>query len=215
MNISIVKQSDLASSQWGHGAGTMCEVYRYPKNADNHSYLVRFSTATIEIPESNFTLYPGYIRHHRTLQGACEFAVDTLGDHTLTNQSGSVFDFFGETQVKCKLATTSAFAINLIHQPQVQVTDRVMQVRAASMNLDQLLQTPFSVPASAALCLHIVYIIEGTLSVQATGCDQQHHLTAGDAIIVTRSTTDAHRAQWAVTSGNAKIYHGLVGLEKS
>ena len=96
MQVSIVKYTESVTQLWGNGAGQMSEVYRFPKTSNDQNYLFRFSTATIEVPQSDFTLYPGYIRHHRTLDGRCEFELDTNNNQTIVDQSGTAFDFFGE-----------------------------------------------------------------------------------------------------------------------
>jgi environmental stress-induced protein Ves len=73
----------------------VCEIYRFPEAATDESYMVRFSTATIEVPELGFTLYPGYILHHRTLKGLCVFNINGSENTTCIDQRGTVFDFFG------------------------------------------------------------------------------------------------------------------------
>jgi hypothetical protein len=65
-------------------------------------------------------------------------------------------------------------------------------MQTASINVDEMLKTPFTLPALAALRINIIYIIEGELSVQEADSKQSHHLTAGDAIIVTSFAKDTH-----------------------
>ena len=210
MNVRIVKHNPVSIKSWGKSAGKVCEIYRFPETASDKDYSVRFSTATIEVQESDFTLYPGYIRHHRTLRGACVFEIHTSDNNTLVDQSGSVFDFFGDTQLKCKLTTASAFAINLIHRPKVYVSDRVVQVNAQKMNLDDLLTSPIGLPNQGSKIFNIIYVIEGELRLDETVNIKQCSLAAGDTIIIASDATGLDDHDWCVIDGAATIYHGVV-----
>jgi len=209
VNVRIVKHNPVSIKPWGKGAGNMCEIYRFPETASDKDYSVRFSTATIEVPESDFTLYPGYIRHHRTLRGACVFEIHASDNNTLIDQSGTVFDFSGDTQLKCKLTTASAFAINLIHHPKVRVSDRVVQVNAQNMNLDDLLTSSLGSFNPSSKIFHIIYVIEGELRLDETAKDQQHSLAAGDTVIIASDSTDLGDHAQCVIDCAAKIYHGV------
>ena len=210
MNVRIVKHNPVSLKPWGKGAGKVCEIYRFPETADDKDYSVRFSTATIEVPESDFTLYPGYIRHHRTLRGACVFEIPTSKNNTLVDQSGSVFDFSGDTQLKCKLTTASAFAINLIHNPQVHVSDRVVRVNAKNMNLDDLLTTSIGLPNRRSKIFNIIYVIEGELRLDETVNNQQCTVATGDTIIIDSDATGMDDHAGCVIDCAATIYHGVV-----
>ena len=210
MQVSIVKYTESVTQLWGNGAGQMSEVYRFPKTRNDQNYLFRFSTATIEVPQSDFTLYPGYIRHHRTLDGRCEFELDTNNNQTIVDQSGTAFDFFGESQLTCKLLTQTAFAINLIHRPQVQVSDRVVQVEANNMPLDELLNVPLHVQNVANKRYSFIYVIKGELGIEDALNAKQYYLSTGDTLVVTSETTGEDNSFWRITECSAKLFHGSV-----
>jgi len=209
VNVQIVKNKLVSIKPWGKGAGKVCEIYRFPETASDKDYSVRFSTATIEVPESDFTLYPGYIRHHRTLRGACVFEIPLPENNILVDQSGTVFDFSGDTQLKCKLTTASAFAINLIHHPQVHVSDRVVQVNVKKMNLNDLLTFPPGLRNSGSKIFNIIYVIEGELRLDEAVKDQQCGLTAGDTVIIASDSAGLDDRAWYVIDCAATIYHGV------
>tara|TARA_B110000285_G_C15139943_1_gene630036 strand:- start:2213 stop:2875 length:663 start_codon:yes stop_codon:yes gene_type:complete len=209
VNVRIVKHNPVSIKPWGEGAGKVCEIYRFPETASDKDYSVRFSTATIEVPESDFTLYPGYIRHHRTLRGACVFEIHASDNNTLVDQSGTVFDFSGDTQLKCKLTTASAFAINLIHHPQVNVSDRVVQVNAKNMNLDELVTSSVGMLNPCSKIFNIIYVVEGELRLDETVKDQQCSLAAGDTIIIASDSKGLDDHAWCVIDCAATIYHGV------
>jgi environmental stress-induced protein Ves len=217
VNIRIVKHNPALIKPWGDGngasAGKVCEIYRYPEAATDESYMVRFSTATIEVPESDFTLYPGYIRHHRTLKGLCVFNINGLENTTLIDQSGTVFDFFGESQLRCHLTTNSAFATNLIHHPKVNVKDRVLQLKTVHMNLDELFQLPLVPQNTPHTILNIVYVIEGELKLgNSKEGESLQSLRQGDALIANNQGLGSGGPIWSVSNSAAKIYHGIVAI---
>lgn len=213
MNVRIVKHNPASIKSWGDGAGKVCEIYRFPETATDKDYMVRFSTATIEVPESDFTLYPGYIRHHRTLRGACVFEIHASDDNTLIDQSGTVFDFSGDTQLKCKLTTTTALATNLIHHPQVYVNDRVLQLETVNMNLDELFQLPLLRDNTPQVLVNIVYVIEGDVRLDSGIEDQQsQRLRQGDALILSNEGLNLGASRHTIISNVAKIYHGVIAI---
>ena len=196
---------------WGQGAGKVYEIYRFPETASDTDYMVRFSTATIEVAESDFTLYPDYLRHHRTIKGACEFDVNVSGTHRVIDNSGSVFDFFGDTPVKCKLTTSSAFATNLIHRPQVRVKDRVLKLANLSMNVDELFTLPLVPNSDAQRLLNIVYVIEGELKLDSQQCT----LTQGDTLIVNDQKLTLDTPKCTISTNMAQIYHAVIALPQA
>ena len=210
MQISIVRHAESNTQSWGNGAGQMGEIYRLPELNSDKNYLFRFSTATIEVPQSDFTLYPGYIRHHRTLEGLCEFEVAAENNQTIVDHSGTVFDFFGESQLTCKLLTPAAFAINLIHRPQVQVKDRVVQVDANNMPLHELLNVPLHLKTGSNKRYSLIYVINGELGLENVLDAKQYHLSSGDTLVVTSETTGEDRSNWRITGCSAKLFHGSV-----
>ena len=213
MNVRIVKHNPVSVKSWGDGAGKVCEIYRFPETATDKDYMVRFSTATIEVPESDFTLYPGYIRHHRTLRGACVFEIHASDSNTLIDQSGTVFDFSGDTQLKCKLTATTALATNLIHHPQVYVNDRVLQLETVNMNLDELFQLPVLRDTTPKVLVNIVYVIEGDVRLDRGIEDQQpQRLRQGDALISSNEGLNLGASRYTIISNVAKIYHGVIAI---
>ncbi len=213
MNVRIVKHNPASIKSWGGGAGKVCEIYRFPETATDKDYMVRFSTASIEVPESDFTLYPGYIRHHRTLRGACVFEIHASDNNTLIDQSGTVFDFSGDTQLKCKLTTTTALATNLIHHPQVYVNDRVLQLETVNMNLDELFQLPLLRDHTPQVLVNIVYVIEGDVRLDSGIEDQQsQRLRQGDALISSNEGLNLGASRYTIISNVAKIYHGVIAI---
>jgi environmental stress-induced protein Ves len=216
MNIRIVKHNPASIKSWGSGAGKVCEIYRFPEAATDESYMVRFSTATIEVPQSDFTLYPGYIRHHRTLKGLCVFNIKGVENTTLIDQSGTVFDFFGESQLRCSLTTDSAFATNLIHHPQVYVNDRVLQISTKNISLEDLFQLPLVPPTKPQVLLNIVYVIEGELTLgNKIAGEQAQNLTQGDALIASQEGMNSGGPRWDISSSTATIYHGVIAIPQS
>jgi environmental stress-induced protein Ves len=143
------------------------------------------------------------------LRGACVFEIHASDNNTLIDQSGTVFDFSGDTQLKCKLTTASAFAINLIHHPQVHVSDRVVQVNVKKMNLNDLLTFPPGLRNSGSKIFNIIYVIEGELRLDETAKDQQHSLAAGDTVMIASDSTDLGDHAQCVVDCAAKIYHGV------
>lgn len=215
MNVRILKYNAAAIKSWGAGAGKVCEIYRFPETASDQDYLVRFSTATIEVPQSDFTCYPGYIRHHRTLQGSCVFEIHGSANNTLIDQSGSVFDFIGDTQLTCSLTTNAALATNLIHRPQVQVSDRVLQLDASNMSLDKLLKTPIASQDSPVFLLNIVYVIEGELNLESVAQSRvQHSLGVGDTLITNSENSSSDASIWRINNSSAKVYHGVIAIPR-
>ena len=210
MQITIVKKHELYTKPWGAEAGFVSEVYRYPAADIDDEYLVRFSTATIEIPVSDFTLYPGYIRHHRTLDGQCEFQVDANNNSAIVDQSGTVFDFSGESRLQCKLLTPTAFAINLIHRPHLQVSDRVVQVEATHMPLHKLFNVPLCARNLTQKRFNVIYVMTGRLGIEDVSNGEQHTLSAGDTLVETNDSMGANNPMWRITHCSAKIYHGMV-----
>jgi len=206
MPINIIKNHQLSSVPWGNGAGYMSEIFRYPAAHSNVDYLVRFSTASIEVPVSEFTLYPGYIRHHRTLEGLCAFHIEHANGTQLTDHSGTVFDFHGETPLRCERITDYAFAINLIHKPQVQVSDRVMQVTSSAMPLAALVNHPSQPVGAEQKVINIVHIIQGTLSLTKAENNSHNTLAQGDTLILTGNDGVTATHSCNITGADAKLY---------
>jgi environmental stress-induced protein Ves len=106
MKFEIKKPGQYTSSRWSGGTTTELYIYPYGSNLQNLDFQFRISTATVEIEESTFTVFPGVKRIMLPLQGEMTLMHDEnnpihlkpfeqdsfLGD-SITKCVGKVIDF--------------------------------------------------------------------------------------------------------------------------
>jgi environmental stress-induced protein Ves len=106
MNFQIIKPLSYKKSHWS--GGTTTELYIYPTGSSLQKldFQCRISTATVEIEESDFTVFPGVNRIILPLHGEMTlnhdnenpihlktFAQDSFSGSSLTKCIGKVTDF--------------------------------------------------------------------------------------------------------------------------
>ena len=106
MIIEIKNKDQYKTSNWSGGKTT--ELYIYPENSDysRRDFLVRISSATVELEESKFTKLHGVNRHLMVLEGSMKllhkerreydmrsYDVDSFSGDWETESYGKVVDF--------------------------------------------------------------------------------------------------------------------------
>lgn len=106
MEIQLVKANKLQVSEWAGGSTT--QLYIYPESAQvaNKDFEYRISTATVELEESTFTLFPNYQRKLMILEGVLDlfhedqyaiqlhpFDQDSFSGDWISHSKGKVIDY--------------------------------------------------------------------------------------------------------------------------
>ncbi len=101
MNILHLTSADYKTSAWS--GGTTTEIFIWPENASyaRREFLFRISSATVELPESDFTPLQGVERWITPLQGS--FTLTHPGtEPVLLPPLGPPYRFSGETPTHCE-----------------------------------------------------------------------------------------------------------------
>lgn len=113
--------------------GTSQELYIFPATATVHerNFDVRISTATVEVEESTFTDYSGYLRKLLVMEG--ELTINHLNHHSVELKPFDQDFFQGDWQ------TTSIGKVrdfNVIYRPHLNPIVEVKTVTSESILLD-------------------------------------------------------------------------------
>ncbi|MDP3357946.1 MAG: HutD family protein [Lutibacter sp.] len=93
MNIDIYKTEDFKITKWAGGSTT--ELYIYPPTANfaSRNFDFRISSATVEVPQSNFTKLPEISRQLMVLSGSIK--VSHKNHHTVQLHKNDIDSFEG------------------------------------------------------------------------------------------------------------------------
>lgn len=100
MNIIHLHRSDFRTSAWS--GGTTTELYLYPEDGSyaRRDFRLRISSATVELPESDFTLLPDVERYITPLEGG--FTLIHPGQSPVTLAPlAAPYRFSGQTETHC------------------------------------------------------------------------------------------------------------------
>lgn len=94
MKISILSQEHFLTSQWSGGTST--QLYIFPANASypERNFVLRISTAKVEVETSTFTALPGFHRKLMILEG--EITINHKGHYTMHLKPFDVDNFSGD-----------------------------------------------------------------------------------------------------------------------
>lgn len=112
MKYKIVRAEALKTSEWS--GGTTTELFIHPEGSTvaGRDFEVRVSTATVELDESEFSDYSGYIRRIMPIEGEMCLAHDGSDRVSLGGFESTTFDGGRRT---CSAGRCRDF--NLIHRP--------------------------------------------------------------------------------------------------
>ena len=100
MKIIHLSAKDFRTSTWS--GGTTTELYLYPENGSyaSRDFLLRISSATVDLEESDFTPLEGVERYITPLRGS--FTLSHPGDNTVVLGSlATPYRFWGHTPTHC------------------------------------------------------------------------------------------------------------------
>jgi len=99
MNVTLLKSSDYAVSQWSGGSTTQIAIEPATALYADRDFTWRLSSATVELDESLFTALPDYNRLIATLSAPIELCHD--GGERFTLQPRAVHAFDGGAETQC------------------------------------------------------------------------------------------------------------------
>jgi environmental stress-induced protein Ves len=107
------RKRDCPVSVWAGGRTT--ELFIYPRSAKlaDRDFDIRVSSATVELDESEFSRFPGYVRHITPLAGEMKLVHSARYVATLRAPSVDIFDGSWTTR---SFGRCTDF--NLIHKPE-------------------------------------------------------------------------------------------------
>lgn len=98
----IISENDYKKSTWS--GGTTTEMFIYPEGASyaQRDFIFRISSATVDAPQSDFTVLPNVTRHITPLDGVFElFHSDNDGIRRVTLYPMQVDCFDGGVETRC------------------------------------------------------------------------------------------------------------------
>lgn len=112
MRYKTTRAANLKTSRWS--GGTTTELFIWPESANvaDRDFDLRVSTATVELDESDFSDYSGYIRRIMPLDGCMTLTHDGSDTVALGGLESTTFDGGRRT---CSSGKCRDF--NLIHRP--------------------------------------------------------------------------------------------------
>lgn len=112
MQYRTICAADMKTSDWGGGRTT--EIFIHPEGASAaaRDFEVRVSTATVDLDETTFSGYKGYIRRIMPVEGAFELILDEQDHVKLERLDAATFD--GGRHVR---SVGRCRDFNVIHRP--------------------------------------------------------------------------------------------------
>lgn len=97
--LEVIREEEYRISNWS--GGKTKELYLWPENGSyaERNFQVRISSATVELPESDFTYLEGVERYLKDLDG--EMVLTVNGGEPVDMKDGRILHFSGEDQVHC------------------------------------------------------------------------------------------------------------------
>ncbi|TNE72248.1 MAG: hypothetical protein EP333_07965 [Bacteroidetes bacterium] len=113
--MEMIDTANCTVTPWSGGKTT--ELFIFPKNAEFQSgnFDFRISTATVEIEQSSYTPFPGFIRDLLVIEGEITLQHDSPEKHSI--RRGESYQFTGDRHTYCVGLATN---FNIIHKPQIK-----------------------------------------------------------------------------------------------
>ena len=95
----VIVSSEYQVSKWS--GGLTKQIYIMPKDANyaDRNFTVRISSATVDLPESDFTYLPGVYRYLTSLTGKMNLTINHKENVTVLPQK--IVEFSGEDEIHC------------------------------------------------------------------------------------------------------------------
>ncbi len=90
----LLKKTSQIINSWSGGTTTQLYIYPHHTLYENRNFIVRISTATVEIEMSSFTSLPGYHRSLMLLEG--ELEINHVDQYTTHLKPFDIVEFEGE-----------------------------------------------------------------------------------------------------------------------
>lgn len=168
---NIIRSNVQKTTNWSGGRTT--ELWIWPENANfaDRQFDCRISTAIVEIEESTFTPFPGFLRHLMILEGKLALQHNGGSQIDLEPFQVDVFDGADETTSK-----------GCVRDFNVMLSDGY-EAKLQALSVDTETWMPLAYEAEF---LHFIYCFKGTVQVQIEQKDkmQRHFLYEGDAFFL-------------------------------
>ncbi len=178
MKYRTIRAAEMKTSDWSGGRTT--EIFIHPEGASVNArdFEVRVSTATVELDESTFSDYRGYIRRIMPVEGAFELTIDEQDPIKLAQLEATTFD--GGRHVR---SAGKCRDFNVIHKPRW-----LGGLRAANIG------DAFDCPAPGFSGIYALCTVE--IAIERDGEETIiETLAPGDALIVTCDKNETARVK--------------------
>lgn len=159
MKMQIHKSKDFVSSNWIGGKTIQLFISPEEANFAKHQFDFRISTATVDIVESDFTLFPGFERKLMVLEG--EIEINHLNQHSISLKPFEQDHFLGDWKTHSKGKVVD---FNVIYRPGIETELSHKELKAGQEYCFNLINTMF------------LYLFKGT------GRIENSELSEGDLI---------------------------------
>lgn len=170
--IKKLTQKEYTKSTWSGGRTTEIAIYPENKKYADRDFLWRVSSATVELPESDYTDLPDYDRLITPLGG--EMILSHDGGEETSVEPLEVYAFDGAQKTHCRGICTD---FNLMTRK-----DKCMG-QMAVLDVDQENAVMLS-PLTKAQTV-VLYLVEGTARLIASGTEDDILLKTGDSLLIT------------------------------
>lgn len=126
MRVALKRRQEQAVAAWAGGATTELCICPETATCTGRDFAFRLSSASVELAESTFSDFSGYVRHIMPLEGHMELWHD--GTFAVNLQPYEAHTFDGSAQTR-SLGTCVDF--NLIHKPELRGALQVVRTGGA------------------------------------------------------------------------------------